>query len=89
MVFIPTAVSPNGDSFNDVLYVRSNVLTEVYFEVYSRWGERVFATDDITRGWDGTFKGEPLPPAVFGYQLRGVCIDGVEYVAKGSVSLLR
>ena len=88
-VYVPTAFSPNGDGFNDVLYVRSNTLTEVYFEVYSRWGERVFATDDLTQGWDGTYKGEPLPPAVFGYQLRGLCIDGLEYVAKGSVSLLK
>ena len=88
-IFVPNAFTPNGDNVNDVLYVRANAVTDVYFAVYSRWGEQMFETTDLQVGWDGTFKGKELSPDVYGYYLRLRCLNNEEYFKKGNVTLLR
>ena len=88
-IYVPNAFSPNGDGKNDVLYVRANGATNIYFSVYDRWGQKVFETRDITQGWDGRFKGKKMDTAVFGYYVKGTCIGGENFEKKGNVTLLR
>ena len=89
-IFIPNAFTPNGDNENDILFVRSNVIEEMHFIIYNRWGQEVFDTRVMDRGWDGTFRGRELPPDVYGYYLEARCIGGTEaIVITGNVSLLR
>ena len=88
-VFVPNAFSPNGDQENDVLYVRSDIVEEVVFRIYNRWGELVFETTDMSKGWDGTFKGKPMDPDVYDYYLDGYCIDGQSFLIQGNVTLIR
>ncbi len=58
-VAVPDVFTPNGDLINDIIYVDGwgikNLLT---FEIYNRWGELVFLTNDINEGWNGYYKGE-------------------------------
>lgn len=87
-VGIATAFSPNGDGNNDVLYVLGN-LTDIDFEIYNRWGQRVFKTTDKSIGWDGTFNGEALNPSVFAYHLTGKGPMGEIVDRKGNITLVR
>jgi gliding motility-associated-like protein len=64
-------------------------LTNVDFAVFDRWGQKMFETTDITRGWDGTYKGKKMDAAVFGYYVKGLCADGENFEKKGNVTLLR
>jgi gliding motility-associated-like protein len=86
---VPNAFSPNGDGKNDILYVRGEVVREVSFKVYDRWGEKVFETSDLTKGWDGTFRGQPCEPGVYDYHLQVTCLGMKRYFKKGNVTLLR
>ena len=91
-VYLPNAFTPNNDGKNDVLHLRSNFLaelTEVDFFIYNRWGEEMFRTTDATIGWDGTHRGEQLPPDVYGFYLRVLCPNGEELIQKGNITLLR
>jgi gliding motility-associated-like protein len=88
-VFVPNAFSPNDDKINDILYVESKVVDTLYFAIYTRWGEKVFETKDITNGWDGIYKGEKLSPAVFVYYIDATCINKQRLQKKGNISLLR
>lgn len=88
-VFVPNAFTPNGDGQNDLLFVRSSVVTDVFFVVYNRWGEPVFESNSLDRGWDGRFRGKELPPDVYGYLLRVRCLGGQELRKKGNVTLIR
>jgi len=88
-IYIPNAFSPNGDGKNDVLYVRANNVTKIYFAVYDRWGQKVFETRDISKGWDGIFNSKKIDPAVFGWYAEGECIGGNKFLKKGNVTLLR
>jgi gliding motility-associated-like protein len=88
-MYVPTAFSPNGDGTNDVLYVRGVCLESLNFMVFNRWGEKVFETTDIKKGWDGTYKGEEMNTGVFVYRLEGKTYDGKGYSSKGNVTLVR
>lgn len=88
-IFVPNTFTPNGDGQNDILYVRSNVIQELYFAVYNRWGELVYETTDITKGWNGIYKGMKADPAVFAWYLRAKCFNGDEIKAKGNTTLIR
>ncbi|MBA3705494.1 MAG: gliding motility-associated C-terminal domain-containing protein, partial [Bacteroidetes bacterium] len=88
-VFVPNTFTPNGDGHNDILYVRSNSLTHLYFAVYNRWGQMVFETTDINIGWDGIYKGMKADPAVFAWYLRGECYNKEKFKTQGNVTLIR
>lgn len=88
-VFIPNAFTPNGDGQNDVWYVRGYDIQKVRIAVYDRWGQKVFESTDLNSGWDGTFNGKPLDPAVFGYYVEGYCVNSEKFLVKGNVTLLR
>ena len=88
-VFIPNSFTPNGDGMNDILYVRSDILDEMYFVVYNRWGEKLFETVQQEIGWDGTFKKKDCQTGVYDYYFKGKCKDGGELELKGNVTLIR
>lgn len=88
-IFVPDAFTPNGDENNDVLYVRGRNIADLDFKIFDRWGEVVFETTDQTKGWDGSFKGKAVDPAVYVYWLTAKCTDGQEYFHKGNVTVIR
>ncbi len=88
-IYVPNAFTPNQNDQNEKIWVRGNNLTSIYFVIYDRWGEKIFETTDQTVGWDGTYQGEMLDPAVFVYYLEAVCSDGQQYFEKGNITLIR
>jgi gliding motility-associated-like protein len=88
-VFVPNAFTPNHDNENDVLYVRGGIVKEILFRIYNRWGEKVFESTSLDNGWDGTFKGELLPPDVYDYYLLVECVGGLKNQLQGNVTLIR
>lgn len=88
-IFVPDVFSPNGDGENDILYVRGTGIKEVNFVVYDRLGEKIFESNDITKGWDGSFNGSPLNSAVFIYYLSATLFNEKEIKTKGDITLIR
>lgn len=88
--FLPQAFTPNGDGLNDTYGFSNPYAIEelISFEIFDRWGGRVFATDDPFARWDGAFKGTELNPGVLLYRVVFVC-EGEEIVQSGSVTILR
>jgi gliding motility-associated-like protein len=89
VVFVPSAFSPDNDGHNDVLMVDGNNIKEINFAIYNRWGQKVFETNEQSRGWDGTFNGTLLSPDVYGYYMQCTCDDGSQAFLKGNITLLR
>lgn len=89
ILYVPNAFSPNGDEINDLVKVYGLSLETIDFSIFNRWGERVFYTDDLNEGWDGTFKGEKLPPDVYIYYLDAFYLDGQKKSMKGSITLIK
>jgi gliding motility-associated-like protein len=88
-IYIPNAFSPNEDRINDYFFVQVQDVTEYELKIFNRWGELVFMSNNPKQGWDGTYKGKPLPPSVFVYQVRMTFPDGEKKSMKGSLVLIR
>lgn len=91
LVFVPNAFSPNSDGHNDVLYAQSGIIQEIeQFQIYDRWGSLLFESNDLSIGWDGTYKGAELPPDAYGYFLTFRCPNtGALMLKKGNITILR
>jgi gliding motility-associated-like protein len=61
-VIMPNAFSPNNnDSLNDYFHVYGTDIYNARLTITNRWGEIIFQTNDIYKGWDGKFKGKKSP----------------------------
>lgn len=57
--YLPNAFTPDGDVHNAVYKgIGSAYVYKFKLEIFNRWGEKVFETDDINQGWDGYYNGE-------------------------------
>ncbi|HEY1045412.1 MAG TPA: PKD domain-containing protein [Bacteroidia bacterium] len=90
-VYVPNAFSPNKNSKNDGFYPSLyNVMDRNYsFEVFNRWGEMVFQTNDIHDFWDGTFKGNVCEQDVYIWTVKGEYYNNDLFSFRGTVTLLR
>ena len=88
-VFIPNTFTPNGDGRNDRFQVYGKGIISLDLQIFSQWGEKVFASKDVTGGWDGTFKGEAQPVGVYVYMVNVVLRDGSKVSRKGTINLIR
>lgn len=88
-IFIPNAFTPNANNENDLLLVRGQNITDFQLTIFDRWGEKVFESFDQNLGWDGTFEGREIDPAVYVYYLDVLCADGQSFFEKGNVTLIR
>ncbi|HQW46524.1 MAG TPA: gliding motility-associated C-terminal domain-containing protein, partial [Chitinophagaceae bacterium] len=85
------AFSPgSGTSINDELrIIVKGVATLNYFRVYNRWGELVFETNDINKGWNGQYKGKSQPMGVYVYVLDAFTSTGKKIFKQGNITLIR
>ncbi len=89
-VFLPKAFTPNGDLLNDVYGISNPHIVQQLksFEIFDRWGTRVFATDNPFETWDGSYKGSAVNPGVFIWKIEYSCENQAQ-VATGTVTIIR
>ena len=88
--FLPTAFTPNGDGLNDTYGIDNPfaLVDFTSFEIFDRWGGRMFFTDDPLIRWDGSFKGQRVNPGVYLYRVQYNC-TGEDKIDVGSLTILR
>ena len=89
-IFLPKAFTPNGDGLNDDFAISNPyaIVDFVSFEIFDRWGGRMFYTQNAYEGWNGSFKGKKVKPGVCMYRVVYNC-KGEEKVKVGSLTVLR
>lgn len=89
IVDVPSAFSPNGDGVNDSLHVLGVGITSINFNIYNRYGQLVFSTNNINEGWGGTMNGKALNQGVFAYTVEYELINGAKGKKTGNVTLVK
>ncbi len=85
-IYVPTAFTPNGDGKNEVLkplYVGIKELKQ--FAVYNRWGQAMFSTKDMNKGWEG----RTAPSGTYVWLVKAVDAVNRPVTLKGTVSIIR
>jgi len=69
--YLPNAFTPNGDGLNDTFgpIPRYDYVNRYHMSIYNRWGQRIYETPDINKGWDGTYKGSPCMLGAYVYRI--------------------
>jgi gliding motility-associated-like protein len=88
-LFYPTAFTPNGDNLNDLFNVYGQYITSFEMSIFNRWGELMYTTTALDQGWDGTFKGNPMPEGSYTFIATLTDQAGRTLKRSGSVLLLR
>ncbi len=91
-IFIPNAFSPNQDNLNDIFRpeLPLTCMNGGYrMRIYNRWGETVFESYTLLKGWDGTVKGLPADLGIYYYTVHYLNSKGETLEYKGDLSLLR
>lgn len=88
-LFHPTSFTPNGDALNDIFNVYGQYIVTFEMNIFNRWGELMYTTTELEQGWDGTFKGNPMPEGTYAFVAQITDQAGRSFKKSGSVLLLR
>lgn len=88
-IFVPNAFTPNNDGINDFFYIPSDNLSDFRFNVFDRWGNEVFATQNQRFRWDGTVDSRKVPEGVYVYVLEARTNEGQHVKRSGTISIMR
>lgn len=97
---IPNAFSPNANGGNGGTFNLNDVNNDVFhpvikgiekyeLNIFSRWGELLFVTKDVTIGWDGYYKEKLCTQDVYVWKITATTIDGKKINKTGDLLLLR
>lgn len=94
-IYAPTAFTPNSDGNNDqfIPIIEQGYPIQAFaFQVYDRWGRKVFESFDPQQGWDGKMGGKTAQSGVYAWVMRFNVtseLDSVPFQEGGSVTLVR
>ena len=87
--WIPNAFSPNEDGVNEVFLPKGFNISNYFMTIYNRWGEVVFESNDLGKGWNGTMNEKASIEDVYVYKINFRDIFNTERTITGRVSLIR
>ncbi len=89
----PNAFTPNNDALNDIFVPKGffAVIKEYELNIFNRWGERIFNTNDPSYGWNGqkNNSGSQSPIGVYIFQAKFLDEHGKLQKIEGHVNLIR
>lgn len=90
-IYVPNSFTPNNDGFNEVFMPVLNCKPDKYlFQVWSRWGEAIFQTENLEEGWIGNVNGGDHYAQIGVYVWYLEVADGINtFQLKGHVNLIR
>jgi len=75
--------SPNGDVLNETWQIEGlSTLNSPIVTIYDRYGKLIKQMTEFDPGWDGNFKGKPLPSTDYWFKLSYIDDDGNRTYAK-------
>jgi gliding motility-associated-like protein len=91
IVFIPDVFTPDdaGPNRNNTFNVTALNFKAFNMLVYNRWGEKMYETTDILKGWDGKANGEECMQGVYVYHVEVTSFEDKVYKYYGTITLLR
>lgn len=95
---IPNIFSPNGDNINDrfkpILREEAyDAIVDYELQVFNRWGQEIFTSNDPAIGWDGQQDGQFSPAEIYVWKLQTNIIDCNSnlrnFTKTGDITLIR
>ena len=92
-IVIAGGLSPNHDGLNDNFIITRPYNTKIALQVFNRWGNVVYKSDDYQNDWagkgQGNFLGQDLPSGTYFYIVVATDATGVTKRFTGPITLVR
>jgi gliding motility-associated-like protein len=89
-LYVPLAFTPGGDGRNDQFRpIAQGIFKSYVFTVFNRYGQRLFQSNELNKGWDGTYGNQPQNRGAYIWQCTYQGKEGPVKTEKGSFLLLR
>lgn len=89
-IFTPNAITIDGDGLNDIFNWAGNMRMKTFrLEVFNRWGEKMFQTEDPKKGWNGIYQNQPVIQGVYWYLIECKDTNEEKHFLKGTITVLR
>ena len=89
-LMLPNAFSPNGDGLNDIFRIKYPfTVKEFRLTIFNRFGEKIFETTDMSKGWSGTYKGNDQPEGSYVWVVQLTGLNNIKQTSKGIVTLIK
>jgi gliding motility-associated-like protein len=88
-VYVPNAFTPNGDGLNDVFQPKGFGVVKYEMQIFDRWGEKVFETNEFEKGWDGTTRNKLSKDEVYTWRIKLTSVFGKAHEMTGHVTLMK
>ena len=88
-VFFPDAFTPDGDGLNDEFRANARFYSSFEMDIFNRWGELIFHSDNIDQTWDGNYNGKPAQQDTYVVKITLTDESGAATSHEGSLRLLR
>lgn len=92
-IYVPNAFTPNDDGTNDLFMPVGSGLDPEKFEmwIFDRWGNMIYYTDDLNKGWDGRVQGasDICQIDTYVWKIKAVDITGTSHNMLGHVNLVK
>jgi len=57
-IYIPNSFTPNNDGINEVFLAYGLCIKEFRMMIFDRWGNKIFESDALSKGWNGKMKND-------------------------------
>ena len=88
VLYVPNAFTPNGDGVNDIFYASGKEIVEFNMQIFDRWGELLFESDDMDEGWNGYYRNELVKTETYVWKIKYKDIQGTPGKLYGTVTLI-
>jgi gliding motility-associated-like protein len=88
-IYVPNTFTPDGDRSNNDFRASTIGIAQLEIDIFNRWGEIIFTSNEVNFIWDGTYEGVYAQDGTYVYRIELVTNSGREKSIKGHVNLLR
>ncbi|MFH1321973.1 MAG: gliding motility-associated C-terminal domain-containing protein [Bacteroidota bacterium] len=87
-LYIPNTFTPNGDGLNDMFGPAGTGISEFQLQIFNRWGEMIFESDNINNQWDGKFRNRIVQTGAYVYMVYANGYEKGKIFKSGTVNVI-
>jgi len=88
-VIVPNAFTPNFDNLNDGFGVKGIAIKDFNMQIFSRWGEKLYESNDLEEKWFPVYKGSDVQMGTYIYLIKFTDYQNKVFIKSGTINLLK
>jgi gliding motility-associated-like protein len=88
-IYVPNTFTPDGKRFNNTFFAGSYGVKSLFIQIYNRWGQVIYSSNEVNFEWDGTFNGSLVQDGTYIWRIEYTHGYGRKETMTGHVNVLR